>query len=111
MKDISLGISIKSCGECETMNCAIRVMRTLQFRHSNGYTGTTKETNFRNAISFDKEAQEIVVNEELLMQAIILANPGQKKRRIRLVSEKEFENYNHIAPIITDEVRTETRPE
>lgn len=94
MKDVRMGISIKSCEECETMNCAMRAMRALQFRYSNGYTGITKEPNFRNAISFDKEAQEIVVNEELLMQAIILANPGQKKRRIRLVSEEEFEKYS-----------------
>lgn len=106
-----LGLSIKSCCECETMNCAIRVMRALQFRHSNGYTGIVNKTNFRSAISFDNITQEIVISEELLMQAIILANPGQRRRRIRLISESEFTKYSPIPPIIRDEARTEIQPE
>ncbi|WP_283683423.1 hypothetical protein [Parablautia sp. Marseille-Q6255] len=97
-----IGISIRGCEECETMNCAIRVMRALQFRRSNGYTGITKELNYRNAIAFDEEKDEIVINEELLMQAIIFANPGQERKGIRLVSESEFRKYNHIPKVIKD---------
>jgi len=105
MKGIGLEVSIKNCGECETMNCAIRVMRALQFRYRNGYTGITKEVNYRNAIAFDKEKDEIVINEELLMQAIIFANPGQERKGIRLVSESEFKKYNPIPKIIKDGVQ------
>lgn len=39
---------------------------------------------------FDRETKEILINEEMLMQAIILANPGQERRKIRIVSEEEF---------------------
>lgn len=106
--EAKMGISIKNCNECETMNCAIRVMRALQFQRSNGYTGITKEINFRSAISFDNTSQEIVINEELLMQAIMLANPGQKRRRIRLISESEFTKYNPIPPIIEEAMRNGT---
>lgn len=100
--EAKLGISIRGCRECETMNCAMRCMRALQFRHSNGNVGLTGEVNFRNAISFDHSTQEIIVSEELLMQAIMIANPGQKRRRIRLASESEFEKYNHIPQNIKD---------
>lgn len=87
---IEYGIGIHSCSECETMNSAIRCMRTLQFMYSNGNVGLKDGVNFRSALEFDREKQEILVNEELLMQAIILANPGQEHRKIRLISNEEF---------------------
>lgn len=87
--DIKMGLSIESCKECETMNCAMRCMRALQFKYSNGTTGLPEGINFRSALEFDHETKEILISEELLMQAIILANPGQERRKLRLISDDE----------------------
>lgn len=46
----------------------------------------------RSGLRFDRESKEILINEEALMQAIQLANPGQSHRKIRLISEEEFRN-------------------
>lgn len=90
MKEARLGISINTCTECETMNTAIRVMRALQFFYNNETTSLRYEVNFRTAIGYDNETEEIVIDEELLMQAIIMANPGQERKKIRLVSHEEY---------------------
>lgn len=92
---IEYGIGIHSCSECEIMNSAIRCMRTLQFMRSNGTAGLKDGINFRSALEFDRENQEILINEELLMQAIIFANPGQEHRKIRLVSNEEFKERRY----------------
>lgn len=89
------GIEIHSCSECEIMNSAIRCMRSLQFLRSNGTKSLADGTNFRSALEFDKEKQEILINEELLMQAIIFANPGQEQRKIRLISNEEFKEIRN----------------
>lgn len=81
------------CDGCKVMDAAMRVMSALQFRYSNGAEALGINVNFRSALRYDSSAQEIVINEEELMQAIIFANPGQKKRKLRLVSEAEFEEY------------------
>ena len=98
MAEAKMGISIRSCEECEAMNCAIRVMRTLQFKHSNGTQNMEYSVNFRSGIAFDRESEEIVINEELLIQAIMMANPGQKRRKLRLVSEEEFSSKYRKIP-------------
>ncbi len=101
MPHTNMGISVRNCEECETMNCAIRVMRTLQFMRSNGTGRLEYEVNFRTGVAFDRETEEIVINEELLMQAIMMANPGQKKKKLRLISEEEFySKYRKIPPIV-----------
>lgn len=83
----------RGCNGCKVMDAAMRVMSALQFSHSNGTEAMGIEFNFCSALAFDKSTKEIVINEEELMQAIIFANPGQKRRRLRLVSEEEFEEY------------------
>ena len=91
MKEARLGISIRTCEECETMNTAIRIMRALQFFYNNETTALRGEVNFRTAIGYDQETKVIVIDEELLMQAIIMANPGQEKGKLRLVSHEEYQ--------------------
>lgn len=86
-KEVEFGISLTNCSVCETMNSAMRVLKALQFAYGN--TGIVNEVNYRSAIGYDKEKDEIVLNEELLMQAIITANPGQEKKKLRLVSNEE----------------------
>lgn len=81
------------CVGCKVMDAAMRVMSALQFGCSNGTEAMGIEFNFRSALAFDRYTQEIIINEEELMQAIIFANPGQKRRKLRLVSEEEFEQY------------------
>lgn len=88
--EIKMGLSIESCKHCEMMNCAMRVMKTLQFKFSNANVGMKEEPNFRTALAFNHSTKEILINEELLMQAIIMANPGQERRKIRLISDEEF---------------------
>lgn len=81
------------CEGCKVMDAAMRVMAALQFGFSNGTNALGMTRNFRSALRYDSSTQEIVINEEELMQAIIFANPGQKRRKLRLVSENEFEEY------------------
>ena len=81
------------CNNCKAMDAAMRVMLALQFSRSNGTEAMGVEYNFRSALAFNKCTKEIIINEEELMQAIIFANPGQKRRKLRLVSEEEFEQY------------------
>lgn len=88
-KNVAFGISINNCRVCETMDSAMRVLRALQFSQSNGTFALMDGINYRSAIGYDKEADEIVINEELLMEAIILANPGQERKKLRLVSYDE----------------------
>ena len=92
-KEIGKTKEKSGCKECKLMDAAMRVMSALQFRHSDGVEAMGQEVNFHSAIAFDRDTQEIVINEELLMQAIIFANPGQKRRKIRLVPEEVFERY------------------
>lgn len=94
-KTIKVGFSMKACKECEIMECAMRVMKTLQFMYSNGTTGIDGHVNFRSALEFDRWTNEILINEELLMQAIILANPGQERSRIRLITDEEFKRIRN----------------
>ena len=82
------------CEGCKVMDAAMRVMSALQFRHSNGTKALGTIGNYRSALRYDHVNQEIDINEEELMQAIIFANPGQKRRKLKLVSEEEFEELN-----------------
>lgn len=80
----------KKCRECKVMDCAMRVMKTLQFTRSNGNVGIGDKSNkFRSALKYNENTNEILIDEEMLMDAIKLANPGQKSRRIRLISGTE----------------------
>lgn len=90
MKKVPIGIELKKCRKCQMMNYAMRVMHALEFEYSNANIAIGEEPNFRSALEFDRYRQEILINEELLMQAIILANPGQERRRIRLITDEEF---------------------
>lgn len=41
------------------------------------------------ALSFDKETNEILVDEDRLMRVIMIVNAGQKPRKIRLIKKEK----------------------
>lgn len=41
-EQITLGVNVQRCKECENMNYAMRVMKALQFRRSNANIGIGK---------------------------------------------------------------------
>ncbi len=49
------------------------------------------EGNYFTCITFDKETNEIILNEESIMKIIQMVNPCQRKRKIRLVSRNEWD--------------------
>ena len=49
------------------------------------------EGDYFTCITFDKETNEIILNEEGIMKIIQMANPCQGKRKIRLVSREEWD--------------------
>ncbi len=73
---INFGIALTGCKECERLHVAMRILRCLSWRGD--------RVNLCSAIRFDRDTDEIVVNEHRLLEAIMLANPGQEPRRIRL---------------------------
>lgn len=76
----NLGVKIQLCKDCEKLNKAIDVYDQFSWQS----VGT---------ICFNKDTQEILVNEDQLMRIIQLVNPLQKKRPIRLVNTEEMMEY------------------
>ena len=46
------------------------------------------------ALSFDKETNEIVVDEDMLLRVIMIVNPYQQARRIRLKKREKKQKNN-----------------
>lgn len=78
-----MNISIKDCSECKEENRLFEIQKILQWR---------SDGNYLSALAYDKKTNEILVNEDSLMRAIQLANPGQAFRKLRLVSHEEYKN-------------------
>ncbi|HWR18731.1 MAG TPA: hypothetical protein VN608_03850 [Clostridia bacterium] len=72
-----LNFGVTRCDECEKMNIAMMILQMFQWR------ALSRKDPLR-VIDFDKETEEIVVDEANLMRVIQLANPAQRQRRIRL---------------------------
>jgi len=56
------------------------------------------ECNYLTGLSYDYNTQQILVNKDMLMRAIQLANPGQKFRDIRLITNEEFKQFQDRYP-------------
>ena len=84
-----------NCESCRVMDVAMQIMTMLQFPRSNGTLAVgidpLENTNLRSIIRSDRETKDIIINEDELMRAIMLANPGQKPRKLKLISAEEFE--------------------
>ncbi len=78
-----MNISIKNCSECREENRLFEIKKILQWR---------SDGNYLSALAYDKKSKEILVNEDSLMRAIQLANPGQAFRKLRLVPHEEYKN-------------------
>lgn len=82
-KRIVKEFAVKSCEDCQKENRMFEIIRILQWR-GNG--------NYLSALSYDKNTKQILVNEDALMRAIQLANPGQAYRKIKLITHNDHKN-------------------
>lgn len=76
----SINVGIQACSECNKHNKAMEIYNHIQWR----------EDEHNLFMKFDKEAGEILINEDLLMHFIKMANPTQQVRKLRLVSLSDF---------------------
>lgn len=67
--------NIVDCKLCEKLNIAIRIYNALSWR---GFD------NKESILSYDRNTEEILINEEELFKLIQLTSPKQQKRKIRL---------------------------
>lgn len=74
------------CGTSDTKvgNCGMRMAKDVL----NMFTWSNGRINF--FMGYDKSAEEILINEQALLRAIVIANPMQKPRAIKLVSADEM---------------------
>nr|DAS81919.1 MAG TPA: hypothetical protein [Caudoviricetes sp.] len=79
---VNIKIGLKRCEECVEENKLFEILKILQWRGNDNYLS---------ALAFDEEAREILVNEDSLMRAIQMANPGQQYRGIKLIKGDEFQ--------------------
>lgn len=76
--DISMGINIKNCAECEKNNIGMKMYELF-------------EPKFEKPNFFIKYKDGICyLNEQILMSIIRMANPYQQERKIKVVSRDEF---------------------
>lgn len=81
--DITIGINAVSCKDCEKLNKGTEIYKQLCW-HNDGDKSML--------LSYDKSTETILVNEDMLMHLIQLANPIEKKRNIKLVCQDYFFN-------------------
>lgn len=82
-KRIVKEFAVKSCEDCQKENRMFEIIRILQWRGTGNYLS---------ALSYDKNTKQILVNEDALMRAIQLANPGQAYRKIKLITHNDHKN-------------------
>lgn len=82
-KRIVKEFAVKSCEDCQKENRMFEIIRILQWRGDGNYLP---------ALSYDKNTKQILVNEDALMRAIQLANPGQAYRKIKLITHNDHKN-------------------
>lgn len=78
MANIDMGIQINNCSECKKYNKAIQIHQMFEWKRCPWL------------LAYDKEAQEILIREDILMHIIQMANPVQETRKIRIVGKDEF---------------------
>ena len=79
----NLEMALKSCQECKDENKLFDIARILQWRGHNNYLS---------ALGYDRETEEILNDEDRLMLAIQMANPGQAHRKLKLITHEERKN-------------------
>ncbi|SNR95637.1 hypothetical protein SAMN05446037_100276 [Anaerovirgula multivorans] len=65
-------LAIKRCSECEKFNIGIQIYNSFSWASPD------------KVIGFDKETNEITINEKQLMNIVRMVNPYQADRKIRL---------------------------
>jgi hypothetical protein len=89
MASLKARIGLMRCSKCEKLNKGIELFNALRWGD-----------HISNLMAYDKEANEILINEDELMRLIQVVNPLQKARPIRLLSFadwKEARRKNAIA--------------
>ncbi|MHB9095905.1 MAG: hypothetical protein ACYC21_14660 [Eubacteriales bacterium] len=71
-----IGVSVNECKRCDKLNKAMDIYKTLSWGSE--------------ALSYNKETEEILLAEEQIIRIIQMVNPAQKPRKIRLVSQDEL---------------------
>lgn len=74
-------MELKKCKKCSEDSKLYEIKSILSW---------TGERNYLSGLSYDREANVILVNKDSLMRAIQMANPGQAFRDIRLIDNEEF---------------------
>lgn len=69
-----LGISINVCSDCAKKNIGARLFDSFSFGIGYGMP----------LMHYDREKDEILIEEDTLMSMITMVNPAQKKKRLRL---------------------------
>jgi len=75
--EVKLGFNLCSCQDCEKHNLAMLAYNALKW--------WGHEVNWESLLKFDRETQEILIDEKGLMRLIMLINPTQKERKIKLI--------------------------
>ena len=63
---------------------AMEVLKALQWKHPN---------NPLSALEYDRENETILIDKDSLIRVILIANPYQVYRNIRLISREELKNF------------------
>lgn len=73
-KETKVDVGIMRCEDCDKFNKAINIYNGFSWRERTGL------------MSFDKETNEILIDESGLMRIIQMVNPIQPPRKIRLIN-------------------------
>lgn len=77
---VRVGVEQVRCEDCHEYKMAMDVFRQFDWRSDRVIK----------AINYDREAKEILVNEQAIMRIIEMINPAQMTKKIRLVTQDEF---------------------
>lgn len=83
MKDIDIGINVSRCDECLKYDKAVKIYEMFDM-----------EEYFSWLFKYDKENQTFLINENVLMNLIKIANPLQETRRFKLVDQEEWRKFD-----------------
>lgn len=77
---ITVGVSVTRCDDCQKLNTGKAICDSF----------TWNCERLPRAIKYDKEHQEILLNEHEIMRIIQMVNPAQEPRPLKMVSQDEF---------------------
>ena len=76
---LKINVGVINCKDCEKFNKAMDIMANFEWSKL-----------VEKAIAFDRDMQEILLDETKVMRIIQMVNPAQQNRKIRLVNQEEF---------------------